>query len=192
MPITVNEGGVLYEQDTVTANEGGVLYELDSVHVNEGGTLCEIFSKSYQSCLVLTSTTGVYYNGGIVATWNDTKNSVTIEVSGESVDLVKSSWTLTVTKSTVLSVSLICAFTSAYLTIKGEGITHPSSLTGSSSNSAGFAYPSTLSGASGTLTGTPASGAIFLAPGSYTIQIGIYSDVTLKNAEFTLSFSEKL
>lgn len=44
MSITVNEGGVLYELDTVTANENGTLYELDTVHSNEGGTLYEIFS----------------------------------------------------------------------------------------------------------------------------------------------------
>lgn len=46
MPITVNEGGVLYELNTVTSNEGGVLYDLDLVHSNEGGTLEEIFSSS--------------------------------------------------------------------------------------------------------------------------------------------------
>ena len=45
MPITVNEGGVLYELNTVTSNEGGVLYDLDLVHSNEGGTLKEIFSS---------------------------------------------------------------------------------------------------------------------------------------------------
>lgn len=45
MPITVNEGGVLYELNTVTSNEGGVLYDLDLVHSNEGGTLEEIFSS---------------------------------------------------------------------------------------------------------------------------------------------------
>ena len=44
MPITVNEGGVLYELETVTSNESGVLYELDTVHANEGGTLREIHS----------------------------------------------------------------------------------------------------------------------------------------------------
>lgn len=44
MPITTNEGGVLYELDTVTANEGGTLYELDTVHSNESGTLFEIHS----------------------------------------------------------------------------------------------------------------------------------------------------
>lgn len=30
MPININEGGVLYEVDTITVNEGGVLYEVDS------------------------------------------------------------------------------------------------------------------------------------------------------------------
>ena len=44
MPITVNEGGVLYELETVTSNESGVLYELDTVHANEGGVLHEIHS----------------------------------------------------------------------------------------------------------------------------------------------------
>ncbi len=44
MPITVNEGGILYQLDTVTANEGGILQALDTVHANEGGTLQEIFS----------------------------------------------------------------------------------------------------------------------------------------------------
>ncbi|MBQ8195303.1 MAG: hypothetical protein IJZ47_08030 [Oscillospiraceae bacterium] len=47
MPITVNEGGTLYELKTVTANEGGTLYELNTVHSNEDGTLYEIFS-AYQ------------------------------------------------------------------------------------------------------------------------------------------------
>ncbi len=46
MPITVNEGGVLHELETVTSNEGGVLYELDTVHANEGGVLYEIFSAN--------------------------------------------------------------------------------------------------------------------------------------------------
>lgn len=44
MPITVNEGGVLKELETITANENGVLYELDTVHANENGILYEIFS----------------------------------------------------------------------------------------------------------------------------------------------------
>ena len=44
MPITVNEGGVLYDLETVTANENGVLYALDTVHSNEDGTLYEIYS----------------------------------------------------------------------------------------------------------------------------------------------------
>lgn len=44
MPITTNEGGVLYELDAVTANEGGALYELDTVTANENGVLYEIFS----------------------------------------------------------------------------------------------------------------------------------------------------
>lgn len=47
MPITTNEGGVLYELDTVTANEGGTLYELDTVHSNEGGVLYEIYSGAF-------------------------------------------------------------------------------------------------------------------------------------------------
>lgn len=42
MPITVNEGGTLYELDEVWSNESGTLYELDTVHSNEGGTLYEI------------------------------------------------------------------------------------------------------------------------------------------------------
>lgn len=46
MPITVNEGGTLYELDTITSNEGGTLYELDTVHSNEGGTLYEIHSAN--------------------------------------------------------------------------------------------------------------------------------------------------
>lgn len=47
MPITTNEGGVMYELDTVTANEGGTLYELDTVHSNEGGVLYEIYSGAF-------------------------------------------------------------------------------------------------------------------------------------------------
>lgn len=43
MAITVNEGGVLRELNTVTVNEGGVLYALDSVMANEGGVLREIY-----------------------------------------------------------------------------------------------------------------------------------------------------
>ena len=59
MPITVNEGGTLYELDTVYSNEGGTLYELDTVHSNEGGTLYEIFSREKLltgSCLYATGT----------------------------------------------------------------------------------------------------------------------------------------
>lgn len=48
MPITVNEGGTLYELDTVTSNEGGTLYELDTVHSNESGVLYEIHSGTPQ------------------------------------------------------------------------------------------------------------------------------------------------
>lgn len=44
MPISSNEGGVLYELEIVNANENGVIFELDSVHANEGGVLYEIFS----------------------------------------------------------------------------------------------------------------------------------------------------
>lgn len=46
MPITVNEGGTLYELEAVTVNEGGTLYDLDTVHANEDGTLYEIFGKT--------------------------------------------------------------------------------------------------------------------------------------------------
>ena len=46
MPITVNEGGSLYELDEVWVNEGGTLYEQDTVHSNEGGTLYEIHSAT--------------------------------------------------------------------------------------------------------------------------------------------------
>ena len=46
MPITVNEGGTLYELDEVWSNESGTLYELDEVCSNEGGTLYEIHSKA--------------------------------------------------------------------------------------------------------------------------------------------------
>lgn len=44
MPITVNEGGTLYELSEVWANENGTLYEHDTIHSNEGGTLYEIHS----------------------------------------------------------------------------------------------------------------------------------------------------
>ncbi len=44
MSITSNEGGTLYELETITVNESGTLYELDTVHANEGGTLQEIFA----------------------------------------------------------------------------------------------------------------------------------------------------
>lgn len=46
MPITVNEGGSLYELDEVWVNEGGTLYKQDTVHSNEGGTLYEIHSAT--------------------------------------------------------------------------------------------------------------------------------------------------
>lgn len=45
MPITVNEGGVLYELGTITVNENGVLYGFDIVTTNENGVLVEIFNK---------------------------------------------------------------------------------------------------------------------------------------------------
>lgn len=44
MPITTNEGGVLYELDTITENDGGTLYELDTIHENDEGILYEIHS----------------------------------------------------------------------------------------------------------------------------------------------------
>lgn len=47
MPISSNEGGVLYELEIVNANENGVIFELDSVHANEGGTLYEIHSSAF-------------------------------------------------------------------------------------------------------------------------------------------------
>lgn len=46
MPITINDGGVLHELETVTTNVGGVLHELDTVHTNEGGVLHEIHSAA--------------------------------------------------------------------------------------------------------------------------------------------------
>lgn len=48
MPITSNEGGVLYELESVNANENGVLFDLDSVHANEGGVLYEIYSAKHE------------------------------------------------------------------------------------------------------------------------------------------------
>lgn len=47
MPITSNEGGVLYELESVNANENGVLFDLDSVHANEGGAIYEIHSSAF-------------------------------------------------------------------------------------------------------------------------------------------------
>lgn len=44
MPISVNEGGQVFELDIITVNEGGELFELDNIHSNEGGVLNEIFS----------------------------------------------------------------------------------------------------------------------------------------------------
>lgn len=46
MPITINDGGVLHELETVTTNVGGVLHELDTVHANVGGVLHEIHSAA--------------------------------------------------------------------------------------------------------------------------------------------------
>lgn len=48
MPITSNEGGVLYELESVNANENGVLFNLDSVHANEGGVLYEIHGAKHE------------------------------------------------------------------------------------------------------------------------------------------------
>lgn len=58
MPITVNEGGTLYQLKTVTANEGGTLYELNTVHSNEGGTLYEIFGNKTLLDPIIDSYTG--------------------------------------------------------------------------------------------------------------------------------------
>lgn len=44
MPITVNEGGVIHELETITVNVGGTLHELDTIHANNGGVLHEIYS----------------------------------------------------------------------------------------------------------------------------------------------------
>ena len=48
MPISSNEGGVLYELEIVNTNENGVMFELDSVHANEGGVLYEIYSTKHE------------------------------------------------------------------------------------------------------------------------------------------------
>lgn len=59
MPITINDGGVLHELETVTTNIGGVLHELDTVHANEGGVLHEIHSAaSFPSSLTWEYTGG--------------------------------------------------------------------------------------------------------------------------------------
>ena len=69
MPITVNEGGTLYELDTITSNEGGTLYELDCVHANEGGILYEIHSGWNPPAL-----TWYKGNGGKLISSTDIKN----------------------------------------------------------------------------------------------------------------------
>lgn len=48
MSISSNEGGVLYELESVNANENGVIFDLDSVHANEGGVLYEIHSAKHE------------------------------------------------------------------------------------------------------------------------------------------------
>ena len=72
MPITVNEGGTLYELDTVTSNEGGTLYELDTVYSNEGGTLYAIHKAAIEA---LWTSFGRSY-ATIISQSND-KNSTT-------------------------------------------------------------------------------------------------------------------
>lgn len=71
MPITVNEGGTLYELDEVWSNESGTLYELDTVHSNEGGTLYEIHSGTKIPTEIIWNTEGINFstsNNGLTAT----------------------------------------------------------------------------------------------------------------------------
>ena len=64
MSITVNEGGVLYDLNTVTVNENGVLYNLDTVHSNEGGTLYELFSGGFLDIYEAAPATGALFQVG--------------------------------------------------------------------------------------------------------------------------------
>ena len=95
MPITVNEGGTLYELDTVTSNEGGTLYELDTVYSNEGGTLYEIFSASALPKSLswnVTSSVGTAYPQAKINSTSDSGFTVTVYVHYERPQIVNQSF----------------------------------------------------------------------------------------------------
>ena len=78
MSITVNEGGVLKELETISANENGVLYELDTVHSNENGVLYEIFSGA------LSISDWVPSSSPSATITNNTDGSITISAAANA------------------------------------------------------------------------------------------------------------
>lgn len=84
MPITVNEGGMLYTLDTVTVNEGGTLYKLDTVYSNEGGVLYEIFGSASAP-----KTLTWHYQGAPDETPTVSNNGFTVENSSKKWDYDK-------------------------------------------------------------------------------------------------------
>ncbi len=100
MAITVNEGGVLKELDTIPVNEGSVLYELDTVHSNEGGALYEIFSgKGYPEELVWYSNPN---KTGVIAS---SDNGMTFYKDGTSAGAQGWCW-FTLTKKCTVNLTL--------------------------------------------------------------------------------------
>ena len=96
MPIKVNDGGVLYELDTVPSNEGGTLYELDTVHSNEGGVLYEIFSALPKSLnWNIKSASGTSFPNAKINTKSDDGFSLNVYVRYESLDVVNMSFLYT-------------------------------------------------------------------------------------------------
>ncbi len=85
MPITVNEGGTLYELTNVYANEGGTIYELETVHSNENGTFYEIHKASDTEIISIDSIV-ITYNGGGTGTFSidSTKTIATAYSSASS------------------------------------------------------------------------------------------------------------
>ncbi len=180
MPITVNEGGVLYALDTVHANEGGVLYELNTVHANEGGVLYEIHSTGYKSQLKLVSS-----QHSINTYWSDDGKSVEFELDADSTSSRTSVWELTASQEITIGVTVSYATNEdCYISISGDNV---SSL---SPWSPSFGYPSTAKySPSEGYTGRPSSGRVAISPGVCSIRATTRSDSsTIQSINFKITF----
>lgn len=186
MSIMVNEGGTLYELETITVNESGTLYELDTVHSNENGTLQEIFAAWSFPELV------DYYDAnpsvsfiGTSRSWSLDGDTYSATVTGET----KANFTLTgTTKITVNLTKYSHGYSYGAYVGYAEGVFDASELNPSVDNIA-YIYGQPT-GQTSYNTVQQLQGSITLPKGDYFIVAKNWNSTNACQMKFTITFEK--